>query len=212
MINILLLLWHCYTEWCFLQWFNILHYCFVFSRSQINYIIISVKQSFVISRSRENYPARDIKCMNAWPFRASVIFYPLLNLNFYPCFYFVRNLFMFKPGISLSGAKPDYYRQRDRSKVLFFFFFFKNAFQLVFHRLLLPPLVSVITHHILLPSNFLPPNWDFLSLNLLLCSIIILGFDAAVFWSWWPGSRVSPGTTSTVCNLKHPLCALSFCF
>ena len=52
----LLLLWHCYSEWCFLQWFNILHYSFVFSRSQINYIVILGKQSFVILRSRENDP------------------------------------------------------------------------------------------------------------------------------------------------------------
>lgn len=88
--------------------------------------------------------------------------------------------------------------------------FCTHVFHLVFHHILLPLLLVVIIHHILRPSNFLPANWDFLSLNLLLCGIIILGFDTAMFWSWWPGSWVSPGTTSTVCNSKYPLCALCF--
>ena len=76
------------------------HIIVIISRSQSNYNVIAGKQSFFILRSRENYPiisgkwqllfrdnnsrsqemkltchhgtTEEIKCMNAWPFRAIV--------------------------------------------------------------------------------------------------------------------------------------------
>lgn len=65
---------------------------------------------------------------------------------------------------------------------------------------------------VLLSSNFLPLKRHFLSLNLPVCRIPFLGLDSALFRSWWPGSRVSPGTTSTYHSFKRPLCTLFFVF
>ena len=44
----------CYTEWCFLQWFNILHYHFIFSRSRVKKILFSQDNNIINLRSWEN--------------------------------------------------------------------------------------------------------------------------------------------------------------
>ena len=85
--NCSLLLYYYFND---MTWFNILHYHFVFSRSQINYIIISGKQNFVMLRKLSCYLGKtnrkltcyhgkteEIKCMNAWAFRASIYIFRL---------------------------------------------------------------------------------------------------------------------------------------
>lgn len=97
---------------------------------------------------------------------------------------------------------------------------FRHIIDFSFSLLTHTPPASAVCHFatslkllcVLLSSNFLPLKQHFLSLHLPVCSIPFLGLDSAAFRSWWPGSRVSPGTTSTYHSFKCPLRASFFVF